>query len=142
MQNIYHDIIFHLSNKPHNYGVLVDATHDHTELNMLCGDEVRVMMRFSENTTLCEEITFIGYGCAVMKASASMMTDTFKGCTSDEIKQLIESFTNFLHNTSHDTSHNITQDSPLRAFEGIKQFPARTKCALLPWKAAIKAISF
>ncbi len=137
VQNIYHETILHLSKEPHNYGVLGNATHDHTELNMLCGDEVRVMMRFTEDSTMCEEISFIGFGCAVMKASASIMTDALKGCTPDEIRQLAESFTNFLHNKPH----SISQDAQLRAFEGVKQFPARIKCVLLPWKAVTEALA-
>lgn len=136
MQNIYHDTILRLSKEPRNYGVVESPTHDRTELNMLCGDEVRVTMRFAGEKNVCEEIRFTGYGCAVMKASASTMTDLLAGCTAHEIKIYAESFHTFLHNDLH----NLSESSPLLIFEGVRQFPARIKCAWLPWKATLESM--
>jgi nitrogen fixation NifU-like protein len=134
IQRLYQETVLNHGKNPLNYGVLDDATHEADEINMLCGDEVHVFMRLVDNR--CEKISFTGYGCAVMKASASLMTRELRGLLKEEIIERIEAFENLITGKQH----IILKDSPLHALQAVQFYPARIKCALLPWKAAKKSM--
>lgn len=135
INKLYQEIILKHNKIPRNYGVLEDATHEAEEINMLCGDEVRVFMRFVDDR--CDKVMFTGYGCAVMKASASLMTTVLEGCSRAEVLCLIDSF----HNLINGNQHTLSETSPLRDLQGVQFYPARIKCAFLPWKAVSKGLS-
>ncbi len=106
---LYREIILEHWQHPQNYGVIEDADFDLTDSNPLCGDEIRLTGKIHEGKM--KEIAFIGEGCAISKASASLLTEEIKGKQLEEIEK-------------------ITSRDVLNLLE-ISLTPARTKCALL-----------
>jgi nitrogen fixation protein NifU and related proteins len=128
-EQLYQTIILKHSKEPQNYGIMEHPSAEAHKLNMLCGDEVRVFVRLAGGKL--ERVMFIGLGCAVMKSSASMMTEIVHGCSVEEASKYAESLERFLKGDES----ALLQTSPLRVLQGVRAFPARIKCALLPWKA-------
>lgn len=118
MYNIYRDIILEHWKNPQNYGVIEDADIDVTETNPLCGDTIRLMIELKNKKV--ERISFVGEGCAISKASASLFTEELKGKTIEELKK-------------------IKPEDVLNLME-IDLTPSRTKCALLIYKTLQKAL--
>src|SRR5205823_4261253 len=105
--------------------------------NPLCGDRMTVYVRV-ENGRI-EEASFHGTGCAISKASASLMTDTVKGKTLDEARDLFERFHAMITRAPEEP---VEEHIKLTVFAGVRQFPIRVKCASLPWhtlRAAVDA---
>lgn len=134
LRDLYQEVILEHSKKPRNYGLLPSANHKAEGYNPLCGDHYTVYVNV-ENGAIAE-IAFQGAGCAISKASASMMTQSLKGKTTDEAEAL---FTRF-----HDlvTGHNGDADAlgKLAVFAGVSEFPLRVKCATLAWHAVRAAL--
>ena len=133
-EQLYQAIILKHSKEPQNYGTMENPSAEAHELNMLCGDEVRVFVRLAGDRL--ERVMFTGLGCAVMKASASLMTEIVQDCSVDEARKYAQSFRAFLQGNFT----TLPENSPLRALQGVQAFPARIKCALLPWKALEESI--
>jgi len=127
LRDLYQEVILEHSKKPRNYGLLPSANHKAEGYNPLCGDHYTVFVNV-ENGAIAE-IAFQGAGCAISKASASMMTQSLKGKTAGEAEAL---FTRF-----HDlvTGHSSDTDAlgKLAVFAGVSEFPLRVKCATLAW---------
>lgn len=127
LRDLYQEVILEHSKKPRNYGVLPSANHKAEGYNPLCGDHYTVFVNV-ENGAIAE-IAFQGAGCAISKASASMMTQCLKGKSKEEAEAL---FTRF-----HDlvTGHSGDTDAlgKLAVFAGVSEFPLRVKCATLAW---------
>jgi nitrogen fixation NifU-like protein len=133
-EQLYQEIILKHSKEPQNYGVMDNPSAEAHELNMLCGDEVRVFVRLVGDRL--ESVMFTGLGCAVMKASASLMTEYVENYSVEEARKYAESFRAFLNGEEH----ALPEISTLRALQGVRAFPSRIKCALLPWKALEKSL--
>jgi nitrogen fixation NifU-like protein len=114
MDDFYREEILEHYTHPHNYGTLEDADITHEENNPLCGDRIRFDIQLAEDGRTVEDVRFSAVGCAISKASASMLTDLLIGQTLDEIKAL----------TREDVIDEL----------GIDLGPVRLKCALLPLK--------
>lgn len=114
MDDFYRDEILEHYTHPHHYGRLEDPDISHEESNPLCGDRVRFELRLADDGETVEDVRFSGVGCAISKASASMLSDTIVGKTLDELRSL-------------------TKDDVLQEL-GIDLGPVRLKCALLPLK--------
>ncbi len=114
MDDFYREEILEHYIHPHHYGTLEDADISHEEDNPLCGDRVRFDIKLAEDGETVEDVRFSGVGCAISKASASMLTDVLLGMSLSEIKEL----------TKEDVLDEI----------GIELGPVRLKCALLPLK--------
>jgi nitrogen fixation NifU-like protein len=114
MDDFYREEILEHYTHPHNYGVLEHPDITHTENNPLCGDRIRFDIDLEEDGKTVKDVRFSAVGCAISKASASMLTDLLIGQTLDEIKDL-------------------TKDEVLEEL-GIDLGPVRLKCALLPLK--------
>jgi nitrogen fixation NifU-like protein len=133
---LYQELIMEHCKEPRNCSVLLNATHQAEGFNPLCGDRVKVYLKVKKGAV--EEISFQGEGCAISKASASMMTEELKGMSLEEAKALSDSFRAAV------TGANLSQPSltNLEPLLGVKNFPTRVKCATLAWHAfedAIKA---
>lgn len=126
---LYQAIILDHSKHPRNFGRLEAATVQAHEVNRLCGDSVTVFARLEGECVA--ELQFVGSACAVATASASLMTILVRGKSRQEIALLAEEFEQFLR-TEHQASARLEE---LRAFEGVRHYATRIKCALLPWKA-------
>ena len=122
-------ILDHYQN-PRNHGRLEHPTLANRGHNPLCGDEIEISIGIDEQGQLIREIAFTGRGCSISQASASMMTDLVKGQTLDEVQAAVQSFTQRMANREAPPKE---LDEELDALQGVKRYPARVKCALLPW---------
>lgn len=117
--NFYREHILEHYKNPQNYGVLKNAALDVTEVNPLCGDEIRLTIKLKNNSI--NDIAFESLGCAISKASASLFTEEVKGKSLKEIRE-------------------ITPQDVLSLLE-VELTPARTKCALLVYKTLVKGLA-
>ncbi len=131
MKQLYQELILDHNKNPRNFRVMDPNDHETVGHNPLCGDKMILYLKLSDEN-LIEDVSFVGEGCAISKASASMMTTAVKGKTIEEANMLFEQF--------HDMSTgklNVDQDShklgKLAIFSGVKDLPARVKCATLSW---------
>lgn len=133
---LYQDVILDHNRSPRNYGALsgTDAASA-SGRNPLCGDEVTVWIRMEDDRVA--EISFEGTGCAISKASASMMTQAVKGLTRDEAEALFSRFHTMVTGGAGDAAKELGK---LRAFGGVSRFPTRVKCASLAWHALHDAL--
>lgn len=130
-RELYQQVILEHNKKPHNFKKLDNATHDADGYNPLCGDHLHVYLHIN-NENIVDDLSFEGDGCAISKASASMMTQSIKGKTIDEAKELFEQF----HKLVIGELDPQKQDSilgKLAIFSNIWHYPARVKCASLAW---------
>ncbi|HLA75092.1 MAG TPA: SUF system NifU family Fe-S cluster assembly protein [Gammaproteobacteria bacterium] len=129
-KQLYQEVILDHNKKPRNFGALDDANRRAEGHNPLCGDHITLTLRVQDERI--EAIAFQGVGCAICKASASMMTTNVKGKTVQEAELLVQEF------RAMATGKLDTQTQPhhlgrLSVFDGIKDLPSRVKCAILPW---------
>ena len=135
---LYQQVILDHNRTPRNWGDLEPHTHHAEGHNPLCGDRYVVALRLSADGTIAE-IRFQGSGCAISKASASMMTDAVKGSPRAVAEQLSEQFRGLVTGDL-DPARDPHQLGKLKVFSGIRQFPARVKCATLPWHTLQSAL--
>ena len=136
LDDLYQEIILDHSKKPRNFKELSGANHKADGYNPLCGDKVSVYLKLEDG--FVEDISFMGSGCAISTASASLMTETLKGKSLGEVETLFKNF----HNLVTGKSSTSTELAKLAVFHGVSQFPVRVKCATLVWhtlQAAIKS---
>ena len=125
--DLYSEIITEHNKKPRNFRTMDGATQTYDAYNPLCGD--RYMLYFKVENNVIADVSFEGVGCAISKASASIMTTMVKGRTVDGAVVLFEKFHNFILGKLENTEGL----ERLSAFSGVSKFPARVKCATLPW---------
>ena len=133
-KELYQELILDHSKNPKNFGKLSKSTNSSESKNASCGDQVVVEMNIHNNTI--QDIQFSGCGCAILKASASLMTEELQGKTIQEAKQLFSNFEQLLTTDNSD----IDNKSKLTIFANIRNFPSRVKCAALPWHTMKKAL--
>lgn len=137
LNELYQAIILDHSKHPHNQGKLDPCTHCADGYNPLCGDEVTVYLDAPKDKI--EKIQFTGQGCAISKASASLMTLQLQGQLIPDAMKILEKITHFFtQNTSQ--AHSLDDLGDLAALAGVSQFPARIKCATLPWHTFLAAL--
>lgn len=138
LRELYQATILGHNKKPRNYRVLEDASHEADGHNPLCGDQLTLYARVDDEGRL-EEVTFQGSGCAISKASASLMTDHVKGKTLDEVHAEFERFHDLV--TSPPGVEPRTEGlGKLAVFAGVREYPVRVKCATLAWHALRSAL--
>lgn len=130
-QELYQQTILEHNRSPRNFRKIERPTHFAEGYNPLCGDHLNIYMNIDDKGIL-QEVAFDGSGCAISKASASMMTSALKGKTVVEAKTLFEQFHKLvLGELKPDRDPNTLEK--LTVFSGIWQYPARVKCAVLSW---------
>jgi nitrogen fixation protein NifU and related proteins len=134
---LYQEIILDHNRRPRNYGELVGADRTVAGRNPLCGDEMTLWVRVDGDRIA--EAKFVAQGCAVSKASASLMTTAIKGKTRAEAEQLFERFHKLVTGKLAEAEHGGL--GALAALGGVAKFPIRVKCASLPWHALKQALS-
>ena len=134
LEELYQSIILDHNRRPQNFRAMEGATAHAEGLNPLCGDQVTVWLKVDGDTVT--DVSFQGVGCAISKASSSLMTQAVKGKTRTEIEALFHSF------------HALVTGQPgaevkggLKAFSGVSRYPLRVKCASLGWHAMKAALS-
>jgi nitrogen fixation NifU-like protein len=129
LQDLYQQIILDHNKNPRNYREIGGATRKVEGYNPLCGDHYTVFVNLEGETI--RDVAFTGSGCAISKASASVMSTTVKGKTREEAQRLFETFHRLV--TGDTSGVSIDELGRLAAFSGVAEFPARVKCASLPW---------
>ncbi len=136
---LYQQVILEHNKKPRNFKELPEATHKAEGYNPLCGDHLTVYLKISKDNII-EDISFVGDGCAISKASASMMTTSIKGKTIDQAKIIFEEFHQLVNGKLNPDKVNHSLGN-LAIFSGIWHFPARVKCASLSWHSMKAAMA-
>jgi nitrogen fixation protein NifU and related proteins len=138
LQELYQEVILDHNRRPHNFQVLEGANRHAEGYNPLCGDKITVYVHLQDDVV--RDISFQGAGCAISKASASLMTDSVKGKTRAEVEVLFHRFHGLV--TGEDDPEAASVDlGKLTVFSGVSEFPVRVKCASLAWhtlQAALK----
>ena len=135
---LYQQVILEHNKKPRNCRKLKGATHSAEGYNPLCGDHLIVYLHIN-NDNIIDDISFEGDGCAISKASSSMMTAELKGKPIDEAKDLFDQFHKLITGELDPEKDKHTLGK-LAVFSGIWHFPARVKCASLAWHTMNGAI--
>jgi nitrogen fixation protein NifU and related proteins len=134
---LYQEIILEHNRKPRNFREMPDADRTIEGRNPLCGDALTLWMKLNGDTIA--DVSFKGEGCAISKASASLMTAAVKGKTRAEAEALFERFHLLVTGKLPDTEQQSL--GSLRAFSGVARFPLRVKCASLAWHAMHSALA-
>jgi nitrogen fixation NifU-like protein len=130
VNDLYQEVILEHNKNPRNFRDIPDADKKALGNNPLCGDALQVYVAMDgEKIT---DVAFKGSGCAISKASASMMTQAVKGRTKDEAEELFDEFHRMVLGELDEESEE-THLGKLRIFAGVREFPARVKCASLSW---------
>ena len=129
-QDLYQEIVMDHNRRPRNFGSIADSTSSSEGFNPLCGDQVTVFLKVSDE--IVEDVSFEGIGCAISKSSASMMTEEVKGKSVEEALMVFQAFRRMLTTTSDQVEDSeILGD--LEILKGVSQYPTRIKCATLSW---------
>ncbi len=131
LTQLYQAVILDHNKHPRNYGELDEYTDKVFGKNPLCGDEITVYSIINDG--LISDISFEAQGCAISRASASLMVEALKGKTREESLALFESFKQLLSAEGKDGVLSPELEN-LVALTGVKKYPARIKCAFLPWE--------
>lgn len=137
--DLYQQVILEHNKKPRNFRKIDPATHAAEGFNPLCGDHLWVYLTIGASGTI-EDVAFEGSGCAISKASASLMTTVLKGRTVEDARVMFREFQELL-TKKLDPDKDPNTLGKLKIFSGIWRYPARVKCAALSWHALNGAIS-
>ncbi|RAP30268.1 SUF system NifU family Fe-S cluster assembly protein [Candidatus Marinamargulisbacteria bacterium SCGC AG-343-D04] len=135
LEHLYQEMILEHNKNPRHFQEVNPHTHYSHGHNPLCGDDYVVTLRVSSNHVI-EEIGFKGDGCAISKASGSLMTQKLKGLTVEEALELKDNFISLITTDEEDVDVG-----KLIVLKGVKKFPVRVKCALLVWRALEDALT-
>ena len=129
LRELYQQVILDHNKNPRNFHEMADASRKVEGYNPLCGDHYTVFVKLDDGTI--RDVSFTGNGCAISKASASVMSSTVKGKTTEEAQSLFETFHRLV--TGDMSGLSAADLGRLAAFSGVSEFPARVKCATLAW---------
>jgi nitrogen fixation NifU-like protein len=131
LQDLYQSIILDHNRRPKNYGTLEGATAHREGRNPACGDEIVLELKV-ENDAIAD-VRFTSAGCAVSRASASIMTQAVKGKTRQEAERLFAQFHGLVTGKLKPTPQEARALGEMAAFSGVARFPIRVKCASMAW---------
>lgn len=137
LKELYQQVILDHNKSPRNFRIMDNATQHAEGFNPLCGDHLDIYLIIEDG--IVKDVSFKGEGCAISKASASVMTSVLKGKTIEEAEALFEKFHDLV---TGKLGGNIDLDElgKLAVFAGIQEFPVRVKCASLAWHTMISAL--
>jgi nitrogen fixation NifU-like protein len=134
VSELYQEVILDHNRRPRNFRAIADATRQEG-YNPLCGDRLTVYVRVADGRVA--DVAFEGSGCAISKASASLMTEALKGRTVEEARALFEAFQRMV---TAPIGTDVPDLGKLTALAGVREFPARVKCASLAWHTVRAAL--
>jgi nitrogen fixation NifU-like protein len=134
LRALYQEVIIDHGRYPRNFGVLPTATHVLEGYNPLCGDKLKLFLHIRDN--IVEKAMFEGSGCAISMASASLMSQHIQGKTLEETRQLFSWFHAMIVDKQSPDEHL----GKLTILEGVKEYPARVKCATLAWHTLLNML--
>lgn len=133
LNDLYQQVILDHCKRPRNFHELPDATCSAQGQNPLCGDRLQLFLRMEGDVV--RDIAFLGSGCCISKASASLLTEAARGRTRAELRALFERVHDMVT-----TGRAATDVGKLEVFAGVHKYPARVKCAILAWHALLAAL--
>jgi nitrogen fixation protein NifU and related proteins len=136
LSDLYQEVILDHNRRPRNFHALASASHKAEGYNPLCGDRLTLYLKLTGDTIA--DVSFEGAGCAISKASASMMTDALKGRTVADATALFERFRRMV-TTPPDQA--VEDMGKLSSLAGVREFPVRVKCASLAWHTLMAAMN-
>ena len=136
VRELYQEVIIDHNRNPRNYHVMQDATCYAIGFNPLCGDQLTVYVRVVQD--IIQEVSFVGSGCAISQASASLMTEILGNKSVPEAHAIFQSFHHMVTHV-HDVPDAVV--NKLTVLAGVRSYPARVKCATLAWHTLESALS-
>ncbi len=136
IRDLYQEVVFDHNRNPRNFRVMEDATRKIEGFNPLCGDRITLYVKV--NGDVIEDVSFQGSGCAISTASASLMTEIVRGQTEEQAHELFELFHRIT--TGQDQRTDFEALGKLAVLAGVRAYPARIKCATLPWHSLEAAL--
>ena len=137
LRELYQQVILDHNKSPRNFRQMENATQYAEGFNPLCGDHIDIYLLIEDGVV--KDVSFKGEGCAISKASASLMTSILKGKTKEEAEKLFEKFHDLVTGKLGDNP-NTDELGKLAVFAGVQEFPVRVKCASLAWHTMINAL--
>ena len=138
LNDLYQEVILDHNKNPRNFREIADANYQADGHNPLCGDQLKVYLQMENDVV--KDVAFVGSGCAISKASASMMTQAVKGKTKMEADELFTEFRAMVMGEL-DIEGDENSLGKLKIFAGVLEFPARVKCASLSWHTVHAALN-
>ncbi len=138
LRELYQEVIIDHSRHPRNFHENAAANHHAEGFNRLCGDKLTLFLKIEND--IIQDASFIGAGCAISTASASLMTEFLKGKTEAQAKEMFENFHQMLTLENPPASIN-DQLGKLTVLTGVREFPSRVKCATLAWHTLQAALT-
>lgn len=129
LSDLYQEILLEHNRRPRNFRTLDNPTHQANGFNPLCGDQISLQLKVGDAKV--HDVGFQGHGCAISRASASLLTQAVKGATSDETMAMFDEFHKML--TEPDAELDIDLLGDLEMLAGVIAYPTRIKCAILAW---------
>ena len=130
LRELYQEVILDHHKKPRNFRRLESANHKAEGFNPLCGDKISLFLRIENGVV--QDVGFVGSGCAISTASASMMTESLKGKTEAQVEALFERFHDLVTGKTAPDADSAGLGK-LVVFAGVRDYPVRVKCATLCW---------
>ena len=138
LSELYQQVILDHNKKPRNFRKLESASHYAEGYNPLCGDQLTIYMNLENDRVT--DVGFEGSGCAISKASASMMTQAVKGKSKEQAETLFKEFHSMVTGELDEENEENALGN-LKIFAGVREFPVRVKCATLPWHTMHAALN-
>src|SRR5580765_3063270 len=133
LSDLYQQVILDHCKHPRNFHELPNSTCSAQGRNPLCGDQLKLFLRLEGE--IIQDISFLGSGCCISKASASLLTDSLKGKSKADVNKMFDQVHEMV------TTGEVKGDvGKLAVFAGVHKFPARVKCAILSWHAVMAAL--
>lgn len=137
LSDLYQEILLEHNRRPRNFRSVEDATATVVGYNPLCGDQITLYLRVVDGVV--EDAGFQGVGCAISRASASMMTQSIRGKSLDDAQRIFDAFHEMLVRPDEEPDYDVLGD--LETLAGVNEYPTRIKCAVLPWHTMRSAIT-
>ena len=137
LSELYQEMVMDHNRRPRNFGKLDDATQTSSGFNPLCGDEIHLYLKIEDDAIT--DVGFEAVGCAISKASASMMTENIKGKSLEEAEHTFTEFRRMITRDPEGVDYDVLGD--LEILEGVSEYPTRIKCAVLSWHALSAALN-
>jgi len=135
VDELYGQIVLDHYHKPRNRGSLKQPSASAEVANVFCGDEVKLELAIQGDRVAA--VRFLGQGCSISQASASMLTEAAMGLSLEEVEALVETFKGMMNGSDQVDTKSL---GDLEALQGVRRFPARVKCATLAWNALQQAL--
>ena len=129
LNDLYQEILLDHNSKPRNFRKLEEANRSADGYNPLCGDQIQLYLQVEDDKII--DVSFQGIGCAISRASASMLTQSVKGQSVERAQEIFDAFHNMLTEPDAELDYDTLDD--LECLAGVSEFPTRIKCAVLAW---------